>query len=87
MASNFRLRSSRALGAVYESHQRHALPLGEWFRPRGPLIEADLLRRRRADTAVSVLLGEDGAQNRGHQKVRAPRRTPGTVRVRKRDIG
>ena len=68
MASNFRLRSSRALGAVYESHQRHALPLGEWFRPRGPLIEADLLHRRRVSTAVSVLLGEDGARTQVTKK-------------------
>ena len=55
MASNFRLRSSRALGAVYESHQRHGLSLGERFRPGGPLIEVDLSCRRRAGTAVSDL--------------------------------
>ena len=31
-------------------------------------------------TAAAELLGEDGAQKRGHQKVRAPRRTLATVR-------
>src|SRR6516225_3976229 len=37
-------------------------------------------------TAAAELLGEDGAQKRGHQKVRAPRRTLATVRVKNRDI-
>src|SRR6516164_2698457 len=52
-----RLRSSRALGAAYEAHQRHALSLGERFQPE---VRFSRLTCRAADRPAPPSLTQPG---------------------------
>ena len=52
-----RLRSSRALGAAFEAHQRHALSLGERFQPE---VRFSRLTCRAADRPAPPSLTHSG---------------------------
>ena len=56
-----RLRSSRALGAAFEAHQRHALSLGERFQPE---VRFSRLTCRAADRPAPPSLTQSGHRGR-----------------------